>query len=650
MNKNEKAKIVAEIICNKNFKYPFEECFKSNNKVNLCNNSQQCRIKEKSEEQLDYILSNLKENIYLEACPGSGKTEVLSLKAAYEINKWDEQGGMAFLTFTNEAAHVIEQRVKECTRQQNIFPHFIGTLHSFIYGYISQPYGYKIMEYDNKSDKSIKLVDEKDRNEWLTSFKVNNPKVLNIPIYPNQIDINPINEEITIREREHVYTIEEYYNRADIQSKIKKAREKQGSWYFSKRYFIDICIQAKKKFFKSGFATFNDMLYIAYKILKNNEAIAQKIAKRYKVIFIDECQDLSHIEISILNILNQNGVIIHLIGDLSQAIYEYKNATPEIIKDYVENNSFKLMYLNRCFRCSQKIVDVFQKIVGKQNIIGNISDQRKDDCIFVDYSNVNYNELINWYNRYCNERLGTESTRIALVRGTGLKNKILNGNVNKMELPDIFYYWKNKNFILKKKALESFGMQICKQMKESYRNNSFYCPNTIKDIARWKLFLTNTLNKGSDFSESNIKYSMWYKKVRETLRPLIIENYKKYLLDYDEGNHLKQIEEITFKAPANRGNEKVKILEMLNNQNNNVKTVHSVKGQTFESIMLVSNENNGQGTNWKEWLQDQNSEYARIAYVASSRPKNLLVWAVSNITREDVKKLEGLGLKMEIIE
>lgn len=47
MNKNEKAKIVAEIICNKNLKYPFEECFKSNNKVNLCNNIQQCRIKEK---------------------------------------------------------------------------------------------------------------------------------------------------------------------------------------------------------------------------------------------------------------------------------------------------------------------------------------------------------------------------------------------------------------------------------------------------------------------------------------------------------------------------------------------------------------------------------------------------------------------------
>ena len=38
-----------------------------------------------SEEQLDFILHPIDNACYLKACPGSGKTEVVGIKAAYEI-------------------------------------------------------------------------------------------------------------------------------------------------------------------------------------------------------------------------------------------------------------------------------------------------------------------------------------------------------------------------------------------------------------------------------------------------------------------------------------------------------------------------------------------------------------------------------------
>lgn len=61
------------------------------------------RINEKTDEQLDYILSPIDKCIYLEACAGSGKTEVLGIKAAYEISRWaSQQSGLAVLSFTNE--------------------------------------------------------------------------------------------------------------------------------------------------------------------------------------------------------------------------------------------------------------------------------------------------------------------------------------------------------------------------------------------------------------------------------------------------------------------------------------------------------------------------------------------------------------------
>ena len=42
-------------------------------------------------DQLNYITSGTDKNIFLKACPGSGKTEVLGIKSAYEINSWENK-------------------------------------------------------------------------------------------------------------------------------------------------------------------------------------------------------------------------------------------------------------------------------------------------------------------------------------------------------------------------------------------------------------------------------------------------------------------------------------------------------------------------------------------------------------------------------
>lgn len=644
MNKDEKAKDVAKVICNKDIDCTFEECKRNNH----CN---KCRIQEKSEEQLTYILSSINENIFLDACPGSGKTEVVSLKAKYEINKWNQNGGIAFLTFTNEAAKVIEDRVKDIN-DNTIFPHFIGTLHSFIHGYISQPYGYKFIEYSNEKDQSLRIVDEKDRSVWLNSFKVNCGKILKIPIYANQISINPINNEIFIEENNKKCKLTDYYNRPTIQERIKIERKNKG-WndYFKESFFKERCTETKMNFLKHGFATFDDMLYIAYQVLVKDSNIAKNIANRFNLIFIDECQDLSDIELALIDILKENGTKIHLIGDLNQSIYEYKDAIPEIIKDYIHNRQFKIMYLKECFRCTQSIVNVFQKIVGKNNIIGKYDSTLKNNCILVDYTNITDCELIEWYNAYCDIRLGKERNRAILVRGNGLKNKLLVSSENDdNEIINIINNWNSNSFILKKNAMRAFGKKMCSYIKEPYKINQFACPNTINNVVAWKNFLYRILNKTENLIPIGMTYSTWYDKARKSLKAIIVDSYKNYLLEYDTVNHLSLIEKITFRTPKNMGSEI--FYENLVNKCDfrNIKTIHSVKGQTFDSIMLVSNEKKGAGTNWEEWLIDTNSEYARMCYVASSRPRELLVWAVKNITEEQCNILENLGLKKEEID
>ena len=67
-----------------------------------------------NDEQFKYITSSIDENIFLKACPGSGKTEILGIKSAYEIKSWENKHrGIAILTFTNSAEDEIRNRVEK---------------------------------------------------------------------------------------------------------------------------------------------------------------------------------------------------------------------------------------------------------------------------------------------------------------------------------------------------------------------------------------------------------------------------------------------------------------------------------------------------------------------------------------------------------
>lgn len=127
-----------------------------------------------SEEQLDFILHPISQPCYLKACPGSGKTEVVGIKAAYEISEWKNKfTGIAVLSFTKNAAKEIADRIKRFGgTNATQHPHFIGTIDSWIHGYILHPFAHKSTGYKGKdSDKSYRLIDNEEQYDFLSSFK-----------------------------------------------------------------------------------------------------------------------------------------------------------------------------------------------------------------------------------------------------------------------------------------------------------------------------------------------------------------------------------------------------------------------------------------------------------------------------------------------
>jgi DNA helicase II / ATP-dependent DNA helicase PcrA len=75
-----------------------------------------------------------------------------------------------------------------------------------------------------------------------------------------------------------------------------------------------------------------------------------------------------------------------------------------------------------------------------------------------------------------------------------------------------------------------------------------------------------------------------------------------------------------------------------------ITTIHNVKGKTLDALMLVSSRNKSgtDGGHWTQWLDDPTSEAARLAYVASSRPRKLIIWAIPNSSRVEEDQLDRL--------
>ena len=76
-------------------------------------------------------------------------------------------------------------------------------------------------------------------------------------------------------------------------------------------------MKTKNAFNEKGFFTFEDVENCCFKLLMQRKEIATRLATRFPLIIIDECQDLSPVQIELLSILRENGTRLILVGDIN---------------------------------------------------------------------------------------------------------------------------------------------------------------------------------------------------------------------------------------------------------------------------------------------------------------------------------------------
>lgn len=564
-----------------------------------------------SEKQREIVL-NKKGKFVVRACPGSGKTYSAAARLAWKVENWKHpHQGIAALSFTNIAWQEIKNMFDNEFNHNKFFgyPHFIGTIDSFVNQFIFLPFGHLVMD----CKKRPVLVGEphgswvsgnydKDYNRYfdLVSFGLDDNLVF--PKIPDLFH----------------FGYNKFYNKEGNESGHAKSIRK-----------------TKRKYWDLGYATQRDANYFAMKIFEKYPKIAKALVFRFPELIIDEAQDTSEVQMRIVDLLIENGLNkVMLVGDPDQAIFEWNDARPELFEKKYFDWKDNFIELNENRRSSQNICDFTYYISSLNSPSEAISDDVKnfsfvpEIIVYKPSSHDSIMKTIDYFLRLCKyQGISIDNKNVAILYRSNffifLIDNIKKGKtninspwkVNDRLTKDFVqgkYYCDNKNY--------KDGFKLIEKAVVKVLEDKNYCSvSDIKERIDKTGFVEHRLKVYKIYRqlpETKIKLNEWVKKakVKFSGNNISIE------FDIKTENADLAIDEIF----ATTKKEQLR-------KNHRLGTVHSVKGETFEAVLLFLKQK-GVGKYYKTLLNDgkvtTDNEELRIVYVGITRPKKLLVMAV----------------------
>ena len=551
------------------------------------------------------IVFNKSGKFVVRACPGSGKTYCVSARLARLINYWKEgYTGIAALSFTNVAWIEFDKYYKEefSSNQSISFPHFLGTLDSFINQFIFLPFGHLVM----KCNRRPTLVGE-PYGSWTWRNYERDPNQ-----YFDKCSFDVNGELIPITHAQNF----------QFSWKKNKNGDTNGN--------VNNLLAAKNILIASGYANQSDANYFAMRILEQFLLIRQAIALRFSTLIVDEAQDTSEVQMRIIDLLASSGLNeIMLVGDPDQAIFEWNGAKPALYNNKIVEWGNEVL-LNENRRSSQHIC----------NCTYNFSSlDHPSTSINIDVINWNFHPTVITYNNNLPEVVNSfldictanqiqlsDKTISVLYRGKGMINEI----IGVQKIPFGVNHWDNQN----------------KFTKDFAKGKYHYDQGDFK--TGFKLIEKATIKMENDIavcSEELIDKKI--EKIGFIKHRTIVFNFIQLLPNTNTllGNWIQLAnigfasKGIPFSLQINPASNNFSFSQIFLNEddyitedNYRIGTVHSVKGETFDATLLILKEKTTHNAKYTKLLATinppSNHEEIRIAYVGMTRPRKILMLAV----------------------
>jgi DNA helicase II / ATP-dependent DNA helicase PcrA len=267
-------------------------------------------------------------NVFLVACPGSGKTKTLTYKIAYELSKLtSEREFVVAITYTHRAADEIQERIEALG--VDVSRLWIGTIHAFCLEWIIKPYAI----YEPTLAYGYALVDQHERERILEQLcaQYRNPRMshFDCDYYYTATGYSLGCPDVNKHQRVHVI-LDEYFQ------------------ILRDRRLID----------------FELLLWHSYRLLQQLPEVPQLLSQIFTMVLVDEYQDTKQIQYEILGLILRAGgghPRLFMVGDPNQAIYGSLGGYAIDIDALRALTELEITErrLSRNYRSSERLIDYF---------------------------------------------------------------------------------------------------------------------------------------------------------------------------------------------------------------------------------------------------------------------------------------------------
>lgn len=580
------------------------------------------------------IVDSEESRIVVKACPGSGKTYSVAARLAKLLHGQDfRHKGIAVISFTRVAGEEIKKSLKEDYGIDTFdYPHFIGTIDAFINHHLFLPFGHLLLECESRPE-----IVGTEFNQWYDFDTSQRTRYAGRITYrePNEyfdkVSFNVNNEPIPLAPA------------SSYHFSWKELRKADGNY---KKVIADI-IDSKWYHFKQGKVNQADANYFSLELLNKYPVILKSLSNKYSHLIIDEAQDTTDIQMSIIDKMDESEIEnILFVGDPDQAIFEWNTADAELFIKKCENENYSEIGLEENRRSSDNICSLLNQIGSVESV--SIADVKTDPCIpeVKGYESADdVQEIKNSFIEKCNE-LGIKLSDAAILfRGRSFGEEHFG-----LASDDSFDHpWKNKHFhtrdIVHGKYLMENGA-----FKESLR---------LLEKGYYKLKNQNLAYISRSYLRAQMSekgYRLYRSELFDFVNLLPNINSKNLLEWINEVNPILEQKGYN-KLEVNTGKANVPIKGLFHKQESselpfNMGTIHSVKGQTFDAVLLFLKKKATKNYTTliaadynepDESKKRKDKEELRLVYVACSRPKRLLWVAVPNTDIPNWKNYLGLN-------
>lgn len=301
--------------------------------------------------------------VLISAGPGTGKTSTLRGRVEHLLRAGVSPRRILAVTFSNRAANEMRERLLRAV-PEHAHELTVSTFHAFCLEILRQhhaaaglPANFRIAD---QVDGAVLL----ERN--LAALGLEHYLTLGNPAHYLKDILRAIS-----RAKDELKTPEDYAQLAeDARRKAGEdpaALEQAAKWAEVARVYAAY----ERLLAEHGLIDFGGLVMRTVQLLRDRPDVLARLRDRYREILVDEYQDMNRASGKLLQLLADDGRGLWVVGDLRQAIYRFRGASPANITNFTSDfPTGRVIELGLNYRSDPRLVALFRAAGARMDLPG----------------------------------------------------------------------------------------------------------------------------------------------------------------------------------------------------------------------------------------------------------------------------------------